>query len=296
MSTNNILSQMSTEFDEIKESGWRYTNLIDRVNGFIYANPIDVKFKDHIKTFIEPYAGAHYYAQGFDTTTYQSASMTVNLSEVEIDRKNARNGFICLGIVTGGSKYKHADIGLACSNNKVENGVNRGEWRAYTWGSWTDNNGDKHDIEWDWDFGYNYLFHYTDTVRVNITISITGGMHKIKCDFYAGNSTTEVQAASCSFITSPGEMFPVEGGQPKVRFVRFISLVPLNSDNRDYSYLKGTIRNLKLNGATWDYTKIQYAWSVQDDNINDIKISILGNTSIATNVDSIHIYHDTEVH
>lgn len=87
MSINNILDQMSTQFDETKGSGWRYTNLIDSVNGFIYANPTNVKFKDHIKNFIEPYAGAHYYAQGFDSTTYQTASMTVNLSEVEIDRK-----------------------------------------------------------------------------------------------------------------------------------------------------------------------------------------------------------------
>lgn len=194
-----------------------------------------------------------------------------------------------MGFVSGGSLYQHADIGLGCSNNKIENGVNRGEWRAYAWGT---------GIVWEWDFGKDYLFHYTDTVRVEISITASNGNHKITCDFYASNATTEVQAARCWFEKPVGQIFPVENGMPKVRFVRFMSLVPLigEPDSMDTSYLKATIRNLKLNAATWDYTKIQYAWSVQDDNINDLKISILGNTSIATNVDSIHIYHDTEVH
>lgn len=289
MSKNNIFSQMSTQFDNYDGSGWRYVNIVDNVSGFIYANPEGVTFAQHIKNFIEPYAGAHYYAQGFYTTSYQTASMTVNLSEVEIDRKNNRNGYICLGFVSGGSTYQHADIGLGCTNNKVENGVNRGEWRAYAWGT---------GIEWEWEFGENYLFHYTDTVRVKITITTANSKHKITCDFYAGNSTTEVQAARCWFEKPVGQIFLAQNGQPIVRFVRFMSLVPVigGTDSADNSYLKGVIRNLKLNDATWDYTKIQHAWSVQDDNINDLKLSILGNTSIATNADSIHIYHDTSVH
>ncbi len=95
MSTYYDKSQYSQEFDNKDGSGWPYCNLVANVNGFIYANPKGITFGNHIKNFIEPCAGAHYYAQGYFTNNYQSASMTVNLSEVEIDRKDKRNGYIC---------------------------------------------------------------------------------------------------------------------------------------------------------------------------------------------------------
>ncbi len=203
-----------------------------------------------------------------------------------------------LGIVTEGSTYKHADIGLGCTKNKMENGVNRGEWRAYAWGSYKVGN-NLYNIDWNWDFGENYLFHYTDTVRVDVTISVSSGIHRIQCDFYAFNT----HAARCYFETVAGQMFSVVNNLPMVRFVRFMSLVPIETleelgtkDDLDYSFLKGAIRNLKLGNVTWDVSKIQHAWSVQTENISDLKLSVLNATSIGTDADSIHIYHDTQTH
>ena len=222
MSTNYTISQYDTKYDNITGSGWRYSPLIPgtSINGFIYANPTDVTFAAHIKNFIEPCAGAHYYAQGFFNSNYRSASMTVNLNEVEIYRaSNKRNGYICLGFVSNGSLYRHSDIGLGCTEDYTVGNYKRGKWKAFVWGSSTTGG----DVPWVWTYGQNYEFHYTDTVRIEMVITVNGNTHRADCNFYANNN----QVANCYINTTAGQMFDVDSGGPKVRFVRFMSLVPI---------------------------------------------------------------------
>ena len=42
-------------------------------------------FSDHIRGFVEPNAGAHYYVQSANSTNFSGAKLTVNLSNVTVD-------------------------------------------------------------------------------------------------------------------------------------------------------------------------------------------------------------------
>ncbi len=302
MSTNYTITQYDTRYDNVTGSGWRYSPLIPgtNVNGFIFANPTNVTFAAHIKNFIEPCAGAHYYAQTDYPSGYVVASMTVNLNEVEVYRGNSsiRNGYICLGIVTNGNQYKNADIGLRCMTDYTYGDKKIGKWTPYAWGP--DYYNQNSDINFTWTTGsMNQTFTDLSTVKVTIEISVVGGGHKMECSFYEGNTLV----AKCHVITSVNQMFDVTGSVPNVRFVRFMSLVPIETreeagtkDNADGSYLKGAIRNLKLGNTTWDVNKIKFAWSVQDNNIVDLKLSNLNTTSIGTDADSIYLIHNVQTH
>lgn len=290
MSINYTISNYVTTYDNTKCSGWSFTPLITgtQLGGFVYANPTNVTFAAHIKNFIEPCAGAHYYAQAPFCSNYQSASMTVNLSEVQVNRANGkRNAYICLGFVSEGSTFRHADIGLQYAGNN--------RWEVFAWGQ---NVSKTSDIPWTWSKGQGLAFTNGETVKVDIAISKSGNNHILSCDFYVGSTLK----ASCTTSHAVGQMFDEDSGGPRVRFVRFMSLVPNNLtnpgayDDADGSYLNGRIRNLKLGGATWDYSKIQYAWSIQEANITDLKLSILNATSIGTDADSINILHNVQTH
>jgi len=92
----------------------------------------------------------------------------------------------------------------------------------------------------------------------------------------------------------------LSNNKPLLRFVRFMSLMPVGGatfDDADFSTMTATMENLKINGSTWRVSNdhIEYAWSVQEASINDLKISTLTSGGIAGQ-DHISMIHRYQLH
>lgn len=69
-------------------------------------------FSDHIRGFVEPNAGAHYYVQSANSTNFSGAKLTVNLNNVTVDTKNNRNAYIAISMIASGTRLGNCDIGF----------------------------------------------------------------------------------------------------------------------------------------------------------------------------------------
>lgn len=276
-------SQYSSACDNVTTGP--YTNLVGSVGGYIYKNAAGQTFKDHIKGCIEVNAGAHYYVQS-DYECHTSASTRIDLSKVSINPQS-RNGFISLSMVMGGSKANQCDVGLGYMN---------GSWRPTKWCKDVQNSTSSNTVGLtpaaSGTFGLDQpLSNQKAIVDVTITVSATASTEKIVGSFKVGSA----EVARVTYTGAAGDFFVYHWSKkkPLVRFVRFMSLVPLSKsqDDRDYSTLEGTISNLKLDGNTWDASGIEYAWSVQGANIESLKISTISPSSVGSNADYIKINH-----
>lgn len=118
----------------------------------------------------------------------------------------------------------------------------------------------------------------------------------IGCDVFKTKSIyTGATATFDSFIRGKIE--------PNVRFYRFMSLIRRVANNydgtvddADRSALSAVIDNLKLGTTDWTADKVQHAYSVQYQNIPDLRISNIRSSTIGSNADYAHIYHTVPTH
>lgn len=77
-----------------------------------------------------------------------------------------------------------------------------------------------------------------------------------------------------------------------------MSLVPLSAttDDADNTTMEATMTNFKLGSRSWDKSLIEYAWSVQGANIENLKIGNLTPSTVGTNADYIKINHRYQLH
>ena len=259
-------------------------------------------FTDHIRGFVEPNAGAHYYVQSAYKTGFNSASFKVDLSKVSIAPKGKRRGFLSLTMVVGGKRIGQCDIGLACDSTDA-NG--KGRWFPCTWckDNFTGSNLVPKTCS-----GVVYkqgdmpkYFGASETVTVTITVAHTSSYDRITGTFTGSNGmTAKIVYEGDLTAGTNNSFFALSGSKPLLRFVRFMSLVPVNGDEHDdadSSSLVATMKELKINGSTWGTSNdhIEYAWSIQGANIDDLKIGTLTSGGTAGQ-DSISIIHRYQLH
>ena len=135
-------------------------------------------------------------------------------------------------------------------------------------------------------------------VDITYTVSKTATQDKIVGVFKVGSQTV----AQVTYTAKAGELFRNGGTtaspKPLVRFVRFMSLVPLSAttDDADNTTMEATMTNFKLGSKSWDKSLIEYAWSVQGANIESLKIGNLTPSTVGTNADYIKINHRYQLH
>lgn len=228
--------------------------------------------------------GAHYYAQSQVTTNYSVASCSIDLSKVSINNKKngvvKRNGFLCLGMISDGTRAFQCDIGLGNTGNG---------WFPYSY--MKERRPDTGTVT----FGMNQILSNQNAiVDITYTVSKTSNQDKIVGVFKVGGSVK----AQVTYTTEPGGLFKGQVGKPELRFERFMSLVPLNStsDDVDNTTMEASITNLKLGNRTWESSLLEYVWSVQGANIESLKVSALAVSSVGTNADYIKINHRYQLH
>lgn len=274
------------------------------IGSYIYRSihsGVATPFTNHIRGFVEPNAGAHYYVQSAYKTGFNSASCTVDLSKVSIAPKGTRRGFISLTMVVDGNRIGQCDIGLACDSTDA-NG--KGRWYPATWCQDKFTNGNltpKSCDGVDYAGGTRRYFGATETVTITIAVEHTSSYDRITGTFSGSSGTTAKIVYEGNLTQSVNNsFFALDSNKPLLRFVRFMSLVPTGGDTRDdadSSTLVATMKNLKINGSTWGISNdhIEYAWSIQGANIADLKIGTLTSGGTAGQ-DYISIIHRYQLH
>jgi hypothetical protein len=132
-----------------------------------------------------------------------------------------------------------------------------------------------------------------------VTIKLEAGVYPER-DYVRITYTCGSLTGTLAFNAPKGTMHSRSGGKPVVRFYRFMSLVPLKGDGEndvaDKSALSAGMDSLKLGTAVWDATKIQHSYASQIENVKKLSVSTLTSSSVGTNADYCHIYHDTPTH
>ncbi len=293
MSTYIETSQYSNQYDNITSGTYFvYNNL----GGYVYKSYESIYgapalFKDHIKPYVEANSGAHYYVHS-PYKNYTSASGRIDFNSVSHSITANRTAYISLGIIAVGTKYSSFDIGM--TYDKVNSSWVPCAMTHSDYGYTTPTPipvGNSVPL-------YNFFKKNYPTARyctMKIEVSRSGNTDTVTytCT-YENSAGTTVGTCTNKFNFTTGDFF--EAGTLKMRFTRFISLVPTTrtNDNADNSYLNAGISNLKLNSSNWTASQIDYAWSVQGANILELNISTLsGSTS---NADSIKIKHQYQLH
>ena len=263
----------------------------------------------YIRGSAEPNAGAHYYARSYPTTTYASASCTIPLGSISASvQKGLRTGFIEIGTSSEGSKYHNCDVGLAYDGTG---------WYPHVWSQGFLN---------DWNpsgatsakpnlvhrddknlpiyiitpkvvnSGYDTKGYLSGSGNVTVLVEIgsTSAVDWIRVTFTYNGKTGKI-ALNCPL----GTMFKRVSGSPETRFNRFMSLVPdsgATSDNADNSKLTGRMNNLKLGSTAWTDDKIQFAWAMQMNNIEAIRIGTLAQSGGSAATDYAVLHHVNQNH
>lgn len=251
-------------------------------------------FSDHIRGFVEPNAGAHYYVQSANSTNFSGAKLTVNLNNVTVGTKNNRNAYIAISMIASGTRLGNCDIGFC----------NTGDgWYPMIWApdqSTTPRSGidakEKNGVYIKLSDKKTYL---TGTVTIEASVEKKNGRDYVNARFLKNGSVV----ASATLYDPAGDYFSKNSTKPLLRWVRFVSLVPKDDktgDWNDKSFLNVDLTNLKLvqasNGAdvTWGNSNahVEYAWSLQGANISSLKISNItpGGTAGKDHVEIIHRY------
>lgn len=262
----------------------------------IYTGSV-ATFDSFVRGKIEPNAGGYYYAYGYEGTEYQSASCRVPLSQCSVINMDKRRACVSIGIGLTGSKYSFVDVGLSSDGNG---------WFPMCWcrGFFNEDGSTKPG---------NKIFHAgdifvhasgadpfttlngTDPVTIKVEAGVTGN----NMDFVRAEFTYRGQTGAVAFDTPRGHMHSLSGGKPKVRFYRFMSLIPRfgpTNDNADRSGLSAVMDNLKLGSTPWTADKVQHAYAVQPNNIRDLRVSNICAASIGNNADYANIVHTVQTH
>ncbi|MCL2547217.1 MAG: hypothetical protein FWE06_08545 [Oscillospiraceae bacterium] len=281
---------LSNEFDAMITG--KYTNLFEQVSGTVFKSSLP--FIEYVKPRCEVDAGAHYYLHStFDN--YKTASMTVDLSEVSANcyatkgpnkGKQTRNAYICL---TPTTSKMICDIGLVKGSGE--------KWAPFAWGKIWAKEGS---IEYFVKDGLGEPIDGTPTIEVKV--------EKYSDDDYdyfkAVMTNLDENNVICTLVVREDKWTIYNKDdefEPWGRFVRFASLVPMIppygvNDTADGSYLDATLRNCKIGGKTWTDKEIEFAWSIQDENVPHIELSAITPTSIGIDADRVIIKHEHQVH
>ena len=272
------------------------------------SNKVQCSFNDYIRGRVDPNNGAYYYAYGYESTTYQYAMGRIPLSQAIAAVKTSsagkkRRAYISLGVLTRGSTYTFCDVGLANDGSG---------WAPSCWiNGFLTANGQPAKANCKFFRAGSIPIHAAgndaftpfagnDPVTVKVEVGVTGNLDFVRAEF-----TYQGKTGSVAFDAPIGMIHPANGGsKPKVSFYRFMSMVPIANDadagrydDADHSALSGVLDSLQLNGTSWTADKVQYAYSVQAQNVPTLKISnIRPAATIGGNADYANIRYEVQTH
>jgi len=278
----------------------RYVIAAD-VDGFIYKSRecdlgYDVCLKDHIKCMIEANAGAHYYADGPYTSRFSRTKALIDLKKLKINRRDicgraCRNAYLCLGYISGG-KLWHIDTGL-CNNQEKDVWAaflcdfGLGEPKEVTFKEIAEFNTDK----------YPAARYFETEVDIG---DCTKDEDVVKCVYrFLGDDRKTLGEITATMSKPAGMVFERDNGLPKVRFARFMSLIPrtgrADDDDADGTYLDAVMEEITIDGKPWTDEYLDYVWSVQASNITNLQVSNLGDNPVGESIDVISLIHNNQL-
>ena len=294
-----------------------------RISAYIYRSVGNdyttfVPYKDHIKGFIEPNVGGHYYVMSGYSDKYSKASATVRMREASCYRGDTsnRNGFIALSLVTGEENALIRDTIMGqCDMGLIYTEFNGREgWYPV---SYSKNKKTGEQIQWDTEFTTGFIVGTSSKdvkaiplnaeVRMELNVKIEKDENGVLCDYVEGNiyvNNAIEPHAKIKYKANRCDFFRLGYSRPYVRFTRFMSLVPNGNNDEDeisYDYpdnsrLHGIMRECKLNSTNWGKNLIAFAWSVQGVNIEKLSISSLAEEVVADNADECTICNQYPTH
>lgn len=273
-------------------------------------------YNNWLRSFVEPNAGAHYYAYSPFGATYSKASIQIPLSEatvsglsykIENNRAINRRACISMGLLRDEANVsvKGAfDIGI------VRDAKRGGGW--YPKCSIPTNSALTVTLE-------NVVISDTEsciylsstgTLVIEYSVGCTGttssSKESLKCIFKVDGAKVASLEATCL----RGKMFTYPSATattPNVSFVRFMSLIPLSNngatDDADKTALSAALHDVSLyttsgTKVVWDASKIQHAWVMQKNNAPRVCISNIrsGTETIGAAYDYANLYHQYQTH
>jgi len=263
----------------------------------IYVYKSIAKFEKHIKGFLEPNAGAHYYVQTKYSSDYWNAIGIMDLRRIRIKVDN-----------DVGNRAAILSLNVLANKGGVDIGVqNKGDgWFAYFYAPFLDKSDESYPYNQDYSRN-DAKYRSAKVVRFSIDAKIQGGNDTVTgyFRFYGKKSRRTkkrrlIGKEKLQFYVPEGELYSVDGnGHPILRFTRFMSLVPLlpDGDVADYTYM----RNARLTGLqlyhrrhgyqVWNMDRIDFAWSVQTANIRGLQIAFRDK-----GIDRVSLYHSYDYH
>lgn len=166
------------------------------------------------------------------------------------------------------------DFGLCCGSNGI--------WKISTWARDCSVKDKLVPLYNEEKFGTIPKDEFTGEVTITLEVSTDSSCEIVKGTITPkGGTPVGIEYKSDSL----GDYFEHKNGQPKFRFMRFMSLVPKMNrptesvwDTADGSYLYASMYNIKIDEQPWDQSLTQYAWSVQegtDEQKADSKSNVL---------------------
>ena len=243
-------------------------------------------YNAHIANYVEPEAGGHYYLQSPYTNNYDKATMVVDMSTVQLDRKGKRNAFISFN-VSGASGC--IDIGLAHDGDGWESYYYVTKEKVVSQDRFKMGNESQNNKKW------------TDAqlkkVSMTLNAGTSGGSDKVSVDYiFYGAGDVVLGKSTLSYSRPEKQMFDKQGtSRPYFRLLRFVSLVPIGG--LDYTDDGTYLRNVKMSNIqvynvtskkyeNWglNSSMIQHGWEVQRKN------NIIGFGTSSENVTIDHKY------
>ena len=209
-----------------------------------YIDIIDdsVILKNMVWDGYETKVGAHYYVYSFYTTENTQVQALIKLPDSINTNYGQRNAYISLGIL---GLFGGINIGLINSGT--------GGWRPFYYFHKTQKM-----------VCYNDYHSDDNTDYIEIIIKVTQN-RKIIATFNLKDSNL-FTIKSLTFEIDASDLLEYENGKVKLRFYRFVSLVPLKEDNQN----DGTfIKNGKFIGLSIVKNNKIESWGISGDNIED---------------------------
>lgn len=278
------------------------------------------EYTGHIRGFMEPNAGAHYYIESEYGTRYQKMSCIVDLSKVKVYTKNnKRHAFISFTMVTEGNKLHMADIGLANFTGSAS------DWFITSHAPTVSTSEEFVMASGSYGYGEGKKIPTNTKVKMEYFVERTSTKDRVTGRFL--DASTNQEFAKIVYEGNVGDLFISGTTTPRWRCKRFMSLVPIYNtvpanpdaaaldgfDVADGTYLEATMEDLRLytsatatSGTVWgDGTgsnslnkgDVCYAWLVQTNNIPAVNLMMFsGSGTSLTCKDYISIKHATETH
>lgn len=223
-----IIAKILGDYKNFKEK-----NYIDKIDD-------SVSLKNKVWDGYATKVGAHYYAYGPYCTNITQVKSLLKIPDSINTNYGKRNGYYSLGVlgINGG-----VNIGLISSGE--------GGWRPYIYFHKTQQM-----------VCYNEYHSDENTYYFEITIEVTQD-RKILATFISKDSTLST-IKSLNIEIDASDILEFENGKVKLRFFRFVSLVPLGEDDQN----DGTfIKNGKFIGLSIIKNNKTESWGISEDNI-----------------------------